>query len=66
MIDDLPMRSTARRNAACRAACEGLPTEALEAGVVKDMLEALRFLRANYDVADVVDPIITKATGGAA
>ena len=27
------------------------------------MLEALRFLRANYDVADVVDPIITKATG---
>ena len=42
MIDDLPMRSTARRNAACRAACEGIPTEALEAGVVKDMLEALR------------------------
>ena len=28
-----------------------------------DMLEALRFLRDNYDVADVVDPIITKATG---
>ena len=28
-----------------------------------DMLEALRFLRDNYDVADVVDPIIAKVTG---
>ena len=31
--------------------------------LLDDMLEALRFLRDNYDVADVVDPIITKATG---
>ena len=63
MNDDWPISSTARRNAACRAACEGIPTEALGAGVVADMLEALRFLRANYDVADVVDPIIARATG---
>jgi hypothetical protein len=27
---------------ACLAACEGIPTEALEAGVVADMLEALK------------------------
>ena len=46
MNDDWPISSTARRNAACRAACEGIPTEALEAGVVKDMLEALRVARA--------------------
>ena len=36
----------ARRNAACRAACEGIPTKALEAGVVNDTLEALRVARA--------------------
>ena len=41
MNDDWPISSTARRNAACRAACEGIPTEALEDNVVKDMLEAL-------------------------
>ena len=29
-------------------ACEGIPTEALEAGVVKDMLEALQGLLALY------------------
>ena len=28
-----------------------------------DMLKVLKFLRDNYDVADVVDPIIAKATG---
>ena len=28
-----------------------------------DMLEVLKFLCDNYDVADVVDPIIAKATG---
>ena len=31
-----------RRIMAAWNACEGIPTEALEAGVVKDMLEALR------------------------
>jgi hypothetical protein len=35
----------ARRLAAAWNACEGIPTEALEAGVVADMLEALREAR---------------------
>ena len=35
-----------RRIMAAWNACEGIPTEALDAGVVKDMLEALRVARA--------------------
>jgi|GEM_PF-1187293 len=38
----------AYRIAASVNACEGIPTEALEAGVVKDMLEALQGLLALY------------------
>ena len=48
MNDDWPISSTARRNAACRAACEGIPTEALEDNAVADILEALRGLVAEH------------------
>ena len=65
MNDDWPISSTARRNAACRAACEGIPTEALEAGVVKDMLEALQmalpYVR-NDNTSSVMRAAIAKAT----
>ena len=72
MIDNLPIRSTARRNAACRAACEGIPTEALEPGVVKDMLGALRNLCTAYASCNGEDhpayiaarAAIARATGG--
>lgn len=37
-----PNSNTMVRIVAAWNACEGIPTEALEAGVVKDMLEALR------------------------
>ena len=37
-----------RRFCAAWNACEGIPTEALEDGVVKDMLEALQGLLALY------------------
>ena len=36
--------ANARRICAAWNACEGIPTEALEAGVVRDMLEALQLL----------------------
>ena len=39
-------KANARRICAAWNACEGIPTEALEAGVVKDMLEALRIAQA--------------------
>ena len=38
--------ANARRICAAWNACEGIPTEALEAGVVKDILEALRGCKA--------------------
>ena len=60
--EGIPNHADAYRIAAAVNACDGIPTKELEAGVVADMLEALRFLRDNYDVADVVDPIIARAT----
>ena len=69
MNDDWPISSTARRNAACRAACEGIPTEALEDNVVKDMLEALRAVVSAYENGGMIEPIfmaraaIARATG---
>ena len=57
----------ATRIAAAWNACEGIPTEALEAGVVKDMLEALRLVNEYYgedsDVFWVVRAAIARATG---
>ena len=68
----------ATRLAAAWNACEGIPTEALEAGVVKDMLEALQAVgqslgqgdgndRMTYFVRDTVfaevQAAIARATG---
>jgi len=44
--EGIPNPADAVRIAAAVNACEGIPNEALEAGVVKDMLEALRIARA--------------------
>ena len=52
-------------------ACEGIPTEALEAGVVRDMLDRARALVENLDEGDFISAtridalraIIAKATG---
>ena len=71
MNDDWPISSTARRNAACRAACEGIPTEALEDNAVADMLEALLNLCTAYASCNGEDhpayiaarAAIAKATG---
>ena len=55
-----------RRPFTALRACEGIPTEALEAGVVKDMLEALRlalpYVR-NDNTASVMRAAIARATG---
>ena len=57
--------ANATRACAAVNACEGIPTEALEAGVVKDMLEALRmalpYVR-NDNTASVMRAAIAKAT----
>jgi len=41
----------ARRIAACVNACEGIPTEALESGVVQEMVEALEALLPSIENA---------------
>lgn len=38
----MPAEVNARRLAACWNACQSIPTEALEAGVVEELLEAVR------------------------
>ena len=43
-----PEDQDARRICAAWNACEGIPTEALEPGVVKDMLEALQAILPRY------------------
>ena len=58
------------RIAACLNACDDLPTEALEAGVVKDMLEALENLENDNGAIpdhawDMVQAAIAKAKGNA-
>ena len=54
-----------RRIMAAWNACEGIPTEALEPGVVKDMLKALQmalpYVR-NDNTASVMRAAIAKAT----
>ena len=40
-VETLAHYEDQRRQAACIKACEGIPTEALEAGVVRRMLSAL-------------------------
>ena len=60
-----------RRPFAALRACEGIPTEALDEGVVKDMLGALRNLCTAYASCNGEDhpayiaarAAITKATG---
>lgn len=49
--EDAARQKTSRRRAAETYACEGISTEALEAGVVAEMLEALEF--ANTDNVDL-------------
>ena len=67
-------KGNARRICAAWNACEGIPTEALEAGVVKDMLEALLECRAELEAYEAdasgegdndpkLNDIIAKATG---
>ena len=46
LYDDKINDPNPRRLAAAWNACEGIPTEALEAGVVKDMLGALKMVGA--------------------
>ena len=73
-------KANARRICAAWNACEGISTEALEAGVVKDMLGALQAVgqslgqgdgndRMTYFVRDTVfaevQAAIARATGGA-
>lgn len=41
-INQLEARANARRIVACVTACTGIPTEALETGVIGEMAEALR------------------------
>ena len=62
-----------RRIMAAWNACEGISTEALEAGIVNDMLEALREVVSEYDnpdngrylrwAVDEARAAIAKATG---
>ena len=55
-------KANARRICAVWNACEGIPTEALEAGVVKDMLEALVEIRhmlwSRPDISDRLRPLM--------
>ena len=58
-----------RRPFAALRACQGIPTEALEAGVVRDMLEALQAVVSAYESGGMIEPIfmaraaIARATG---
>ena len=63
--------ATARRICAAWNACEGIPTEALEAGVVQDMLKALEEISDIEPDPDnmarfheIARAAIARATGG--
>ncbi|WP_296763766.1 hypothetical protein [Sediminimonas sp.] len=61
----------ARRIVACVNACKGIPTDALESGVIRDLLEALENLENDDGKAmppsawALVQTAIAKAKGGA-
>ncbi len=54
------IKANARRIVACVNALEGIPTEALEAGAIKEVVEAVRMVSQHWDaLPSIVDPIFT-------
>ena len=65
------VQANVRRIVACVNACEGMTTEAIERGVIKELLKALKWARKNLILSsrtgnaswDIIEQAIAKAEG---
>lgn len=55
---DLPVGADPRRVAACVSACQGIPTEALESGIILKLIAALVHLKEPR-IQDILESLST-------